>query len=188
MTTTKPAGESPVELLRQELAATNALLLGFSRELSATRVETAVRVEGLRAEQNRERRVRMIAVAGGGFGLFVVTDQDVEHCSPGSRVVRGVDYLIHHPATAGDASEATRANGFTHVYNSSPAWCDVVQPFHTHDGRTWPTTMNTLGMLVVGSVALLVAAYHRWKTHRDFSRVHMVAAIEERHQGSAGDQ
>lgn len=170
-----------LEALKQELAATNVLLSGFYDELHASRVETAVRVEGLRAEQNRERRTRMIAVAGGGFGLFVVTDQHIENCSPGKRVVRGVDYLIHHSRS--NLSETDRANGFTNAYNSAPGWCDVIQPFSTHNGADWPTGGNATGMVIVALAAAAIGIYHRFKTIRDFGRVHDAATMERRHVG-----
>jgi hypothetical protein len=167
-----------LEALKQELATTNVILSGFYDELHASRVETAVRVEGLRAEQNRERRVRMIVIAGGGFGLFIVTGQHVEHCSPGARVARAVDYLIHHPIKPGETADA-RESGFAHVYNSAPGWCDAVQPLSTHNGATWPSGGNAVGTVAVAALALGVAIFHRVKTIRDFGQVRRAAEAEK---------
>lgn len=176
--TSNQTPEEAIEALQQELAATNVLLVSLSRELQADRVETAVRVEGLRAEQHRERRVRMMAVAAGGFGIIYAHDEHIEHCSPGSRVVNGIDYLITHPPKPGDTPEA-RQEGFTQQYNDAPWFCDVSFPLHTHDGSSFPSVDNAIGMTLLGLLILGTAVYHRLKTVADFHRVREAAKMEE---------
>lgn len=172
--------DDAIEDLKQELAATNVLLIALQRELASDRVETAVRVEGLRAEQARERRVRMMAVTAGVVGVTFAYDQQVEHCSPGSRVTRAVDHLIRHPSKPTDSLQQ-RSDAFTEHYNSASPWCDVTMPLHTHDGSDWPTPANWGGGALLGVAALATAVYHRIRTRRDFARVAEAARVEENH-------
>lgn len=175
-----PSDKTPhgnaIEALQQELAAVGAVLVGLARELQADRVETAVRVEGLRAEQQRERRVRVMAIAGGGVGTVYAYDQHVEHCSPGARVVHGIDYLLSNPAPSG-VDPAVREQQFQHVYDHASIWCDVTLPLHTHDGRPWPTGGDAIGIAALGLAVITTYAYHRFRTIRDYRRV--AQAVEQ---------
>lgn len=172
--------DAVIEALRQELAATNVLLSALGGELSASRVETAVRVEGLRAEQHRERRVRMMGVAAGGLTLLAAHDEHIEHCSPGARATRAIDELIEHPPAAGH-TPPERQKLFEEAYNHAPTWCDVTFPAHTHDGGMWPSAENLAGGLLIVTVIAAVWLYHRWRTRQDFARVARAAQAEETH-------
>lgn len=176
--TDRSAASAELEDLKQELAATNVLLLGLSRELQSDRVETAVRVEGLRAEQHRERRIRMMYVAGGGVATIYAYDQHIEHCSPGARVVKGVDWLLTHPAKPGDTPEGRQAQ-FEEHYDHASILCDITLPLHTHDGSAWPTGGDMVGLALLAALGLAVAVYHRFRTRKDFARVEAVVASEE---------
>jgi hypothetical protein len=170
----------PMEGLRQEVATLNYTLVALSRELQASRVETAVRVEGLRAEQNRQRRTRMMVVTVGGLGLFYTTEAHVQGCSPGSRT-----------AAVFNASErgVKDVKVLKHLYDYPPnqTSCDVTMPFISHSIESWPTNANVVGMAVVAALAVLTALYHRWRTRVDFAQVEKAANVEERHAGGPSD-
>jgi len=181
-TADRSSAAAEIEALKQELAATNILLVGLGRELQSDRVETAVRVEGLRAEQHRERRVRMMAVVAGGVGTVYAYDQHIEHCSPGARVVNGIDWLLKHPAMPTDTPES-REKGFTDHYDHTSTVCDITLPLHTHDGSNWPTGGDMIGMALLGLACLGTAIYHRFRTNKDFARVQEVVQREEAASG-----
>lgn len=169
-----------IEALQQELAATNVILLALKRELSSSQAETNVRIEGMRAEQARERRVRMMYVGAAGVATVSLYDQHVEHCSPGARVVHGLDYLLSHPAQRGETPEHRQAQ-FAKQYDHAPTACDVTLPLHTHDGSAWPTSADLVGMTVLAAVVLAVGVYHRWRTRTDYANVSKVLEAEETH-------
>ena len=173
-----------LEALRQEMAASNALLSGLGSELKATRIETAVRVEGVRAEQNRARRVRLMYVAGVGGATIYGYDAQVAHCSPGARVVHSIDWLIAHPARPGE-TPAQRQADFQREYDSAPTWCEVVMPLHTHNGSHYPQPANVAGLTLVALLAAVVAVYHRHRTRKDFAAVGTAAQKEGLHGGSS---
>ena len=169
-----------LERVRQEWAAASAVLIGLGGELKATRIETAVRVEGVKAEQNRARRIRLMYVAGVGSAVIYGYDAQVAHCSPGARVVHAVDWLLAHPPKPTD-TPAQRQADFQREYDSAPAWCDVVMPLHTHNGSHYPQPANVIGMTLVALLAVGVGVYHRHRTRKDFAAVGEAAQKEGIH-------
>lgn len=167
-----------LEGLRQELAATNVLISGLGHELEANRVETAVRVEGLRAEQKRERRVRFMFVGMAGIGGVYAVDEHIEHCSPGSRITKAIQA---QDRGVKDQKELKA------IYDHPPGTfaCDVSFPLHSHSASSYPTQGNVLGLVILAVVVLGVSIYHRIASVMDFGRVEQAARLEKREDGVA---
>lgn len=172
--------EQAVEALTQEVAASNVLLAATQRELLASRVETAVRVEGLRAEQNRERRTRMMLVAAGGLSLIYLDGQYAAHCSPGARLEDVIKVQEQHPKIPQKTLQAM------YDHPSSETSCDIAMPFNTHSNDGWPTPSNGIGFALIAVVALGVVMFHRLRTVADFRNVEKAARMEDPRASRSG--
>lgn len=112
-----------------------------------------------RDEVDRHRRTAIIRVLVACVWLVIaagfVSDEHVEHCSPGARTAGIAKELLAEPVP--DLVKL-RAAGRRPV----PAWCDVVVPTHAHQPLArWPSTGNEVGAagylaLAVGSALVVI--------------------------------
>lgn len=131
----------------------------------ATVEDVRVSAAATRAEQAGRRRLTVLRVAvvtaAVLLGLTVGINEQVEHCSPGSRSLRVTSELTapRDTLTLERLQAAAR--------HPAPTWCDVTLPTTAHSPLSeWPTTANVVGLFgyaVLVVIGAVIARRRRWE-------------------------
>lgn len=131
----------------------------------ATVEDVRVSAAAMRVEQAGRRRLTVlrvaVAVAAVLLGLTLGINEQVEHCSPGSRALRVTSELT------GSRDSLTLERLQAAARHPAPTWCDVTLPTTAHSPLTkWPTMANMVGLLaynVLVVIGVVIVRRRRWE-------------------------